>query len=468
MFPTTRLPPIQSIASHSRQSLADTLEYLHGLYHPPVRGSRRRRQSSQSSADKGTVSSAAQYAHLDTFERNYTIMWLTSLISHLHRNPACNAEALIQQAASLLALCSGTSAAGTFHRDFVFTSSYDPSCSIALHIKDIPLNNHDYASVGAQTWGGSCVLSESIVDEPWKFGLCSAPKAMLTSQPVPSSLATPDSETIPRCHPLRVLELGAGTGLVSLTIGKLLHSLLTARRSPTFNSFTVVSSRLSPSVSNLTINAMDKLNPMSSSVTVISTDHYSPVLKNLEDNIQANFPSPDQLGSVSIASHFLDWASFSSMYASHNSPVSPKPFNEPFDLIFGADIIYELEHASWIKSCLSILLRKPTTTAEPTVLVDGDAQVESPAFHLIIPLRPTHVKESQTVELTFPFSNSFNEISGCDVPTGYVHGSDNLELCILSKEVTVCETEDRGTMSNEDDGVVYLYYKIGWSISRQI
>lgn len=346
MVPTTKLPQIRSIPSQSTKNLADALGYLQSLYQPPVRGSRRR-------------PSAANRDHLDPFERNYTIRWLTVLISHLETDDS-EVEPLVQLAASILALCSGTAGAGTFYRDFVFTSSCNPSCSVTVRVKDIPLDNQDYASVGAQTWGGACVLAESIVDEPWKFGL---------------THASQESASI------RILELGAGTGLVSLTVGKLLQNF--------------------------------------SDTILIATDYYSPVLANLASNISTNFTQQ----SISITSHHLDWSQFSSTYASVGAQPPPKPFDEPFDVILGADIVYELDHAKWIKSCLSILLRKPG------------------AFHLVIPLRSTHVKESNTVELVFPFAEA--------VSTG---------LCILSKEVIICEIEE-----DNGEGVNYVYYKIGWS-----
>jgi hypothetical protein len=362
MVPTTKLPQIRSIPSQSTKNLADALGYLQSLYQPSVRGSRRRR----------STPNREPRVHLAPFERNYTLRWLTALISHLETRDYNDSEveSLIQLAASILALCSGTAGAGTFHRDFVFTSSCIPSCSVTVRVKDIPLDNQDYASVGAQTWGGACVLAESIVDEPWKFGLC---------------LAQQESASF------RILELGAGTGLVSLTVGKLLQNLSTTSPSDT---------------------------PIPSSAIVIATDYYSPVLDNLASNIAVNFPQQ----SFSITSHHLDWSRFSSTYASQGAP-PPKPFDEPFDIILGADIIYELDHATWIKSCLSVLLHKLG------------------AFHLVIPLRSTHVKESSTVELVFPFAET-----------------SSTELCILSKEVIICDGEEE----DSGEGVNYLYYKIGW------
>ena len=474
MVPTSKLPQIRSISSQSLQSLAEALQYLRSLYQPPVRGSRRR-QSSRLSLTKDTAVPRNTRVHLDPFERSYTLKWLTALISYLEtQDNSADVETLIQLAASILALCSGTSAAGTFHRDFVFTSNF---ISVAVRVKDIPLNNQDYASVGAQTWGGACVLSESIVDEPWKFGLCHAPQNGLAVQHTSASYFPSLDKTNIRSQPLRILELGSGTGLVSLTICKLLHNLATSSsetHSPLVSPPAPVATLDSP------LHLTSKQIPISSSAILIATDHYPPVLENLGSNIVANFPSPTQQSteSVSFTSHRLDWSHFSSTYASGDPTAAtpPKPFDEPFDVIFGADIIYELEHASWIKSCLSVLLKKPDLAASHSKTDVHTNAVRDPAFHLVIPLRSTHDKESRTVELVFPFSEDSQGVQGVsehDGPPMIIRDFEEdgtLELCILSKEVIICEVEDREGDDNDEDGdeVTYLYYKIGWSILRRI
>ncbi|KAF8622044.1 hypothetical protein AX15_007327 [Amanita polypyramis BW_CC] len=479
MDPTTRLPPICSIASYSIQNLVGALEYLRNLYRPPVRGSRRRRRRhrrpSRTSVTKNSDAALTDY-HLDSFERTYTLRWLTALISHLETRDTISedtseTEGLIQSAASLLALCSGTAGAGAFHRDFVFASNYvSESYSVTVRVKDMPLNNHDYSSVGAQTWGGACVLSESIVDEPWKFGLCYMPQQtslLCGHAPSATSYFTAVEKAVPRCQPLRILELGAGTGLVSLTVGKLLETLIssyhTASPVSSDNPFPIVS----PPAISPPLNANDRPIPVSKAATVIATDYYPPVLENLASNMTLNFPSNNELDkdrAITVVPYPLDWSLFSSTYTlSDNtaSPALPKPFDEPFDIIFGADIIYELEHASWIKSCLSVLLRKPNHTFSlegEYMPLTGDTSLE-PAFHLVIPLRATHAKESRTLELVFPFSKeSFEEGGGCE----HDHvdysvrdaGINELKLCILSKEVVVCETGDDDTNSSSefDDG----------------
>jgi methylase of polypeptide subunit release factors len=94
------------------------------------------------------------------------------------------------------------------------------------------------------------VLSELIIEQPSVFGLL--PQAGQR-----------------KC--IRALELGAGTGLVSLALSKLLQ--------------------------NMGIDA-----------EIVATDFYPPVLINLRSNIATNCARSSSL--MSLTSHFLDWSSF--------------------------------------------------------------------------------------------------------------------------------------------------------------
>ncbi|KAJ8588364.1 hypothetical protein M405DRAFT_819839 [Rhizopogon salebrosus TDB-379] len=403
--PTIYLPPIAKIASFSTAQLLDALTYLRSLYYPEVRGSRRKRVRAPEISGNQKLhlhedDSEAHAIRSDTFERSYAMRWLTALIAQLevwqelwHSGDVylddvvkpgptfTHIEELFQQAASLLAICAGFAAAGTITRSFTFRS-IDDQRRVEAQLTDIPLDNDDYRSVGAQTWGGACVLAEMIVEDPERFGL---------------DLSSANAES-PRFN---ILELGAGTGLVSLVVAKLLQVL--------------------PSFDNR-------------EVSVIATDFYPSVLANLGSNVDTNFPpTHDQIPSThSITTHFLDWSSFST---------TPQPdcLSYPFDVIFGADIIYEPEHAVWIRDCLKALLRRPSEGTSPPA-----------AFHLVIPLRPTHTFESSTV------GSMFHE--ACDVDP-----NDVADLVVLSKEIITCGAHGytRGRDPGED--VEYTYYKIGWS-----
>jgi predicted nicotinamide N-methyase len=396
-LPTIFLPPIKKISSSSLECLNECVNYLRVLYNPPVRGSRRihallepRKSALASEIESHTLANIGT----DTFERAYAIRWLTALVAHADAIEQgslglSSGTGVIEQAAALLAVCSGTSAAGIVTRTFDFRMADDfegRQRSVQVVVRDIPLENQDYGSVGCQTWGGACVLSEMIAAQPEDFGL-----------------SFTDSST------LRVLELGAGTGLASLTFGKVSQAL--RRQLPYLH------------------------------VEIVATDFYPSVLKNLEENIKANFSSPtskldddaddhhqhsDQL---SMFSHFLDWSIFPSV------DMKQAPFDRPFDIVLGADIIYERKHAEWIRDCLSSLLKKPGNSASP---------LSTPLFHLVIPLRATHIFESNTI------SELFQHVSGA-------LDRDMLHLCIVSEERIPCMAEADG-----DEIIEYAYYKIGW------
>lgn len=422
--PTAHLPPIGKISSQSPQVLLDALKYLRVIYNPEVRGSRRRRNGQPTPAAHLSMGNLEPFygsdldlLRADAFERSYSIRWLTTLISQAQfqqtgdlsslptaEHHISQEERVIREASCLLATCAGTASAGTITRVFTFDSAHTHS-AIRIQVTDAPLENQDFTSVGAQTWGGACVLSETIVDQPEDFGIIVRGGSVVTSDIIETPCPT-DNE-------FRVLELGAGTGMASLTLGKLFESL---SGKPT------------------------------KKTAIVATDFHPSVLANLRANVVSNFPPtedlipPSQASPVSVTTHFLDWSAFP------KTEEQVPPFQKPFDLVIGSDIIYEAQHAVWIKTCLTRLLRRPEKVHNPN---SGSACVFRPLFHLIIPLRPTHASESNTVEQVFPTLADTE--------------AHKPALVIFSKEIIVCEANgdvhDRG---NGDD-VEYAYYKIGWS-----
>jgi hypothetical protein len=451
--PTTHLPPIRDVASRSPLILLDALRYIRGIYIPEVRGSRRRRQHSVSDpAELESLHDIIREGSLDAdalrsdrFERAYVVRWLTAVIGScvscepdiqscvakdgIEAPPANDnastvtsdglkdqetRERLLGEGASLLAICAGTASAGSFTRHFVFGPRHscgthesrqaDEDAVVKVQLTDVPLENEDYSSVGAQTWGAACVLAEMIVDDPPTFLGCSPHVG--------------DGRSESSNVPLRVLELGAGTGLVSLVVGKLLQ--LHGREA-----------------------------------RVVATDFHPSVLKNLQANISTNFSKAEEglpsnhpaLERVTLSCCAFDWSRLVVTSPTCGNGIDaiemPPPLDQPFDVVLGADIIYEAQHAEWIKSCLDRLLRRPTPS-------DLTAQ---PYFHLIIPLRSTHVVESQTIEQVFPRSATRG------YPCEDLIDPHMLTLGILEKEIVVC---DAGDDQNPQDEVQYARYRIGW------
>ena len=393
----------------------------------------------------------------------------------------------------------------------------DPPDEVSVILRDAPLDSSDLTSVGAQTWGGSCILAEMIAESPHNFGILAGNEA--------------ETQTHPWRHtaPFRPLELGAGTGLASLVLGKVLARM-----------------RGGPS------RSVEALRTAASDVDlVVATDFHPSVLTNLHANVTINFPSigshadGDRRASVllepepKMVALPLDWSvvhacqthasrvrdTTESVPAStldvslpkachsyslrpldpqaqdrnggQSLPTSVAELYEPFDLIIGADIIYEQAHARWVRTCVERFLRKPkfpshaehggtfSSTYQTRRMLGAGAGEAQPrddhdtthvstnpgaVFHLVIPLRRTHAVESQSVEQVF---GRVGEASSAGVPSesGRLRGGndptgaeadatmerDSLELAILSQEDIVCDA-----YSDREEEVVYRYYRIGW------
>ena len=184
--PTSQLPPIKYINTHPIDALESALHFLRLIYNPNVRGSRRRRKSSKPPGHSHHASEELLNFQSDPFERSYAIKWLTALITQCGTveeeeeaevgtkcsNTARTKQDLVEEAAAILAMCAGTASAGVITRQFVFDRGWEAEdASIAVELTDVPLDNQDYGSVGAQTWGGACIMAEMIVENPLAFGL---------------------------------------------------------------------------------------------------------------------------------------------------------------------------------------------------------------------------------------------------------------------------------------------------------
>ena len=431
--PTARLPPIKTLKDTPVGLLHEAIQYLQSVYNPEIRSSRRISHDSAAprtrnhmatgpTSDAGSNDEAIESMRNDAFEHAYAVRWLTALVAQnmtlrchddvnldVEVDASASAsktdnvdraatepdddaeEALVQSAAALLAVCAGTASAGTRTRTYVL-------CGVRVQLTDVALRNDDFGSVGAQTWGSACVLAEMIAEAPGRFGLgC-------TGDDDPVFCRGGDGPQ-GGAGVARVLELGAGTGLVSLTIGKILEK------------------------------SRERDSRRAGTVVVVASDSYPPALENLRLNIQHNFPPKENDGAdsapsarnLSISRHFLDWEE-----AADPTCALQAPFNESFDEVFGADIVYELEHAVWIKACLERVLH-----------LTG-------RFHLVIPLREKFARESATVERVFPRVEDTHR--GMEVGVGPT-------LCITQKENITCEASPDGKGEVE-----YVHYTIQWAL----
>ena len=371
--PTSRLPTIKALSTVPVGQLHEAIQYLQTIYNPEIRSSRRvthgAYQRGVPAYDGDTTTSWAAI-RADAFEHAYAIQWLTALIAQIttttHDTDADAMEPLVHSAAALLAICAGAASAGTRTRTFAFGAG---AGAVRVQLTDVALRNDDFGSVGAQTWGSACVLAEMIAEEPARFGLEFGD----------------GSETV-----RRVLELGAGTGLVSLTIGK-----IAAGRG--------------------------------GGVEIVASDVHPLTLENLRMNIENNNFCSDSRD-ISVSAHFLDWQE-----AADPANALAAPFDVPFDEVFGADIVYEVEHAGWINACLRRLVR-----------LTG-------RFHLVIPIREKFARESAEIERLFPRAEDMHLVAGAR-PT----------LCITQKESIICEAGLLDSATGNRGDVEYVHYTIHW------
>lgn len=164
-------------------------------------------------------------------------------------------------------------------------------------------------STGFRTWGSSTLLSQRLASDP------------STS----FSFETPN-------RPLRILELGSGTGLVGLTTAAIMRLL-------------------------------------ERPVHIDLSDFEDAVLDNLQHNIKLN---ADNLDSSTLSVRRLDWYNFVSGALPPAEEQSAAP--DGYDYILAADVIYEPLHVEGVLSTVVHLLRLD----------------EAATLHLVLPLRPTH------------------------------------------------------------------------------
>lgn len=365
--PTSSLPPLRQLSIHKIDTIWQALAGLRSLYFSPTPKKlvlyKRHTvvaqihdssvpdsgyASAEGEEDEAEVEEAEVSKKLiglddigsdallsDPFEREFAIRWLTGLIV---RSDAWIAEApdeetedygdsveernkVIDDAASLLSSFAGDAKQEpALIRDFSFPRSSGGS-PVCVQLNDEALLATDHTSVGLQSWASSIILAERICWEPSSFYF--------------DFVGRPG---------IRILELGAGTGLLSIITSKLL--------------------------------------PLAE---IVATDYHPHVLSNLRSNVSANVTGQDR---PPISVHTLDWS----------KPPTDDPFYEgSFDIILAADVVYHPDHARLIKSCVQRYLRR-----------SSNSESHIPVFWLIIPLRSTgrHEGMNATIEKAFPILNS--------------------------------------------------------------
>ncbi|KAH8682272.1 putative methyltransferase-domain-containing protein [Xylariales sp. PMI_506] len=316
--PTTSLPSLRSLEGLTGDVVFSALRNLYALYCPVSSAlifPRKKPKVPLGEAltplvDSGYVSGddgeqddddgevdALESLRADAFERNFAERWLTGFIARAESLPCWSSndecETAVDQASYVLASFSTTADEPLdgedegLLREFSFalggsSAGADQPGSELLQVRlvDKPISTGtDHTDVGLQSWGASIIFSDLICGSPERFGL-----TRLGSSP-------------------QVLELGAGTGLVGLTLARLLPRL----------------------------GAAD--------ANVVATDYHPAVLENLRENVAANC-TPESAPRMEVC--LLDWS----------APSFEPPLDKPADMIVATDVVYAPEHAVWLRDCV--------------------------------------------------------------------------------------------------------------------
>ncbi|KAF2112719.1 putative methyltransferase-domain-containing protein [Lophiotrema nucula] len=305
--PSSSLPPVRALTTAvvCEEEVVTALHNLRSLYCPlrlPQSVHKPRQPSfSVPAIDSGYASededenpfdtlaadTAISNLRLDEFERTIATRWLTTLIAcaeSIEFETEDAREKALNYAAFILSSFSDSiedPEEEALTRIFDFATNHGDVINVRLN--DAPLSGTDHTDVGMQSWGASIVMSDMLCADPQRFGI--------------STLNAGST----------VVELGAGTGLVGLTLGKLLPTL------------GLRNSR------------------------IIATDYHSAVLSNLEVNIGNNFPSDPV---PPVKAHLLDWS----------NPKIPDSIPVSVRILVAADVVYAKEHAVWLRDCAGRLL----------------------------------------------------------------------------------------------------------------
>jgi hypothetical protein len=247
------------------------------------------RDERQYEDDIATSEEVTAALRADPFEKTFATRWLTSLIPRVEEMGFDEdvAAKIVDDAAFILSSFSDSTKdqeEEALTREFKFPTTQGGNVKITLN--DAPLSGVDHTDVGLQSWGASIVLSSMMCLDPEHFSLS---KELLP--PLPN-----------------IIELGAGTGLVSLTLAKLLPNIGVP------------------------------------GAKIVASDYHLAVLENCALNIATNFPSSNP-ETAPVTTELLDWSQ------------PPPSQRSTADFLVASDVIYAPEHATWLRECAAHLLK---------------------------------------------------------------------------------------------------------------
>jgi SAM-dependent methyltransferase len=358
--PTLSLPPLTHLLAYSTDEIKSALRNLHELYFsssscPKGKNDKPKHDMHDASAPDSGYASAEEdeeegscesdggidveleLLRSDALQRSFAIRWVTGFVARSDAwIDACGALAaqdernlILDQAVTLLAAFNNPPHDREEDKDLYLTRKFTfHSASEEIHVELFdapPWKDDDHTAVGLQSWG-SCIL--------FAERMCSDADVLQLER---RALAGE------RQVGLRVLELGAGTGMLSIVAAKLIQA-----------------------------HGMK--------ADIVATDFHPAVLKNLSVNVRTN-------SSRCITIAHLDWENPS--YDAHDGA-----FEKPFDVVLAADVVYHPDHARWVKQVVERVLARP----------QRELDLPGGVFWLFIPVRTTgrHEGMAETLEVLFP------------------------------------------------------------------
>ncbi|KAI1819758.1 hypothetical protein F4861DRAFT_112515 [Xylaria intraflava] len=319
--PSTSLPATRSLNDQPESCILSALSDLCALYCPlPTSLSFRVNPTPKdtlTAADSGYASdndyddNGTDEAFIDLrddrYERIFTERWLTKFLGHAEAFTCFGSEdsrqRAIDMASCVLASLSTQEEKATedteITRDYQFTlnlgsgkSTHGQPIKIQLTDGLAGKDSTDHTDVGLQSWGAAFILTQLMCACPDRLSLN---KDALGSAP-------------------EIIELGAGTGLVGIALGKILQHLGVP------------------------------------APTIVATDFHPTVLVNLRANIAKNFSTPNEdrdSAPCPVQAAFLDW----------ETPDLSPPLDKQADMLVATDVIYDPKHAVWLRDCAARMLK---------------------------------------------------------------------------------------------------------------
>ncbi|KAI0539591.1 hypothetical protein GGR58DRAFT_464108 [Xylaria digitata] len=325
--PSSSLPAIRSLNDQPESRILSALSDLYGLYCPlptslafqtnsvpkglPITADSG--YASDNDEDNGKDEGIFELRE-DPYERAFAEHWITSFLGRVEELTCFESEEsqqhAIDKASCVLASFFGQDKGEDIEdteitRDYHFTLNLGPSEigehrenteseTVTVQLTDglAGRDNTDHTDVGLQSWGAAFIFTEL---------MCTAPANLNFSKDALGSAP-------------RIIELGAGTGLVGIALSKILPYLGVPKS------------------------------------TIIATDFHTTVLANLNANIIKNFPTQSQDGGsipLSIQAAHLDW----------QTPDLSSPLDKQADVLVATDVIYGPGHAVWLRDCAGRMLK---------------------------------------------------------------------------------------------------------------